>query len=125
MWSRCRTRARETNCARCVRCAPTSRRLASTAARCSDGCAAATPSPTSGLSDQSVALIVKRRARAAGVPAAELSGHSLRAGYATAAAAAGVEERKIANVTRHKNLAGLRRLHPHPPPAFDDVGDVL
>jgi integrase len=45
------------------------------------------------LSDQSVALIVKRRARTAGVPAAELSGHSLRAGYATAAAAAGVEER--------------------------------
>jgi integrase len=61
------------------------------------------------LSDQSVALIVKRRARTAGVPAAELSGHSLRAGYATAAAAAGVEERKIANVTRHKNLPVLRR----------------
>jgi hypothetical protein len=50
------------------------------------------------LSDQSVALIVKRRASAAGVPPELLSGHSLRAGYATAAAAAGVEERKIANV---------------------------
>ena len=65
------------------------------------------------LSDQSVALIVKRRARTAGVPAAELSGHSLRAGYATAAAAAGVEERKIANVTRHKNLPRPAPLHPH------------
>ena len=54
------------------------------------------------LSDQSVALIVKRRATAAGVPPELLSGHSLRAGYATAAAAAGVEERKIANVTRHR-----------------------
>ena len=37
-------------------------------------------------------------------PPENLSGHSLRAGYATAAAAAGIEERKIANVTRHKNL---------------------
>ena len=61
------------------------------------------------LSDQSVALIVKRRALSAGVDPAKLSGHSLRAGYATAAAAAGVEERKIANVTRHKNLPVLRR----------------
>jgi integrase len=75
------------------------------------------------LSDQSVALIVKRRARAAGVPAAELSGHSLRAGYATAA---GVEERKIANVTRHKNLPVLRRYrYIRTATAFDDVGDVL
>ncbi|MGO9956473.1 MAG: tyrosine-type recombinase/integrase, partial [Solirubrobacteraceae bacterium] len=49
------------------------------------------------LSDQSVALIIKRRAQAAGVRPEQLSGHSLRAGYATAAAAAGVEERKIAN----------------------------
>jgi hypothetical protein len=32
----------------------------------------------------------------------------LRAGYATAAAAAGVEERKIANVTRHRSLPVLR-----------------
>jgi hypothetical protein len=55
------------------------------------------------LSDQSVALIVKRRAQAAGLPPEDLSGHSLRAGYTTAAAAAGIEERKIANVTRHKN----------------------
>ena len=30
------------------------------------------------------------------------------AGYATAAASAGVEERKIANVTRHENLSVLR-----------------
>ena len=37
------------------------------------------------LSDQSVALIVKRRATSAGLPHTELlSGHSLRAGYATA-----------------------------------------
>jgi site-specific recombinase XerD len=76
------------------------------------------------LSDQSVALIIKRRAQAAGVPPALLSGHSLRAGYATAAAAAGVEERKIANVTRHKNLPVLRG-YIRAATAFDDVGEVL
>lgn len=76
------------------------------------------------LSDQSVALIVKRRAQAAGLPSAFLSGHSLRAGYATAAAAAGVEERKIANVTRHKNLPVLRG-YIRAATAFDDVGEVL
>ena len=56
------------------------------------------------LTDQSVARIITRRAQAAGVPPRSHSGHSLRAGYATAAPAAGIEERKIANVTRHKNL---------------------
>ena len=76
------------------------------------------------LSDQSVALIIKRRATAAGVPPGLLSGHSLRAGYATAAAAAGVEERKIANVTRHRNLPVLRG-YIRAATAFDDVGKVL
>ena len=79
------------------------------------------------LSDQSVALIIKRRAADAGIRAEELttlSGHSLRAGYATAAAAAGVEERKIANVTRHRNLPVLRA-YIRAATAFDDVGEVL
>ena len=76
------------------------------------------------LSDQSVALIIKRRATNAGLPPALLLGHSLHAGYATAAAAAGVEERKIANVTRHKNLPVLRG-YIRAATAFDDVGHVL
>ena len=79
------------------------------------------------LTDQSVALIIKSRARAAHLPAEllpKLSGHSLRAGYATAAAAAGIEERKIANVTRHKNITVLRR-YIRSATAFDDVGEVL
>ena len=76
------------------------------------------------LSDQSVALIIKRRALGARVDPEKLSGHSLRAGYATAAAAAGIEERKIANVTRHKNLPVLRR-YIRLATAFDDVGEVL
>lgn len=76
------------------------------------------------LSDQSVALIVKRRAKAAGLPPTLLSGHSLRSGYATSAARAGIEERKIANVTRHKNLPTLRG-YIRTATAFDDVGEVL
>jgi len=76
------------------------------------------------LSDQSVALIVKHRAQAAGLPPALLSGHSLRSGYATAAAGAGIEERKIANVTRHKDLPVLRG-YIRSATAFDDVGEVL
>jgi site-specific recombinase XerD len=76
------------------------------------------------LSDQSVALIVKKRATAAGVSPELLSGHSLRAGYATTAASAGVEERKIANVTRHRNLPVLRGSI-RAATAFDDVGKVL
>jgi hypothetical protein len=69
-------------------------------------------------------LIIKRRGQAAGISPEDLSGHSLRAGYATAAAAAGVEERKIANVTRHKNLPVLRK-YIRAATAFDDVGEVL
>lgn len=76
------------------------------------------------LTAQSVALIVKRRAHTAGLTPDELAGHSLRAGYATSAARAGVEERKIANVTRHKNLPVLRR-YIRTATAFDDVGEVL
>jgi integrase len=75
------------------------------------------------LSEQSVALIIKRRAGDAGLPPEKLSGHSLRAGYATAAAA-GVEERKIANVTRHKNITALRG-YIRRAIAYDDIGEVL
>jgi site-specific recombinase XerD len=60
------------------------------------------------MTDQSVALIVKRRTDQAGLDG-EYSGHSLRAGFATQAARSGVEERKIASTTRHKNMEVLRR----------------
>ncbi len=79
------------------------------------------------LTDQSVALIIKSRTLAAHLPAGllpKLSGLSLRAGYATAATAAGIEERKIANVTRHKNITVLRR-YIRSATAFDDAGEVL
>jgi integrase len=39
----------------------------------------------------------------------EVGGHSLRAGLATAAASAGVQERVIAQTTGHRSMTVLRR----------------
>ena len=61
------------------------------------------------LSGRAVALIVQRRAAAAGLDAEGFAGHSLRAGFATSAAASGIEERMIAETTRHRSTAILRR----------------
>lgn len=61
------------------------------------------------LTGQSVALVVKKCAEAAGLDPAKFAGHSLRAGLATAAAEAGVSERIIAAQTRHRSLPMLRR----------------
>ena len=60
------------------------------------------------LSDKGVAIVVKRAAEAAGLDPSRFSGHSLRAGLATSAAAAGASERAIGNQTRHKSLKVLR-----------------
>jgi site-specific recombinase XerD len=65
-------------------------------------------SPTA-LSDRAVADIVKRCAAAAGFKADDFSGHSLRAGLATSAAAAGVMDRDIMKQTGHKSDRVLRR----------------
>lgn len=61
------------------------------------------------LSDKAVALVVKRCAESAGLDAAKYSGHSLRAGLATSAAAAGASERAIMNQTGHRSQAMVRR----------------
>lgn len=61
------------------------------------------------LSAHAVARMVKRCAAAAGLDAAAFSGHSLRAGLATAAAAAGVAERHIMQQTGHKSERMVRR----------------
>lgn len=58
------------------------------------------------LTPQSVTLVVKRLT--AGIQE-DFSGHSLRAGLATAAAAAGVSERAVMAQTGHKSLATLRK----------------
>jgi integrase len=56
-----------------------------------------------------VALVVKRYTRAAGLDATQYAGHSLRAGLATAAAAADVSERVIMKQTRHRSVQMVRR----------------
>ena len=61
------------------------------------------------LSDRAVARVIQRRAVLAGLDAVRWSGHSLRAGFATTAAAHGVEERHIQRQTRHKSVTVLRR----------------
>ena len=61
------------------------------------------------LTAQSVALVIKRLAARAGMEAGDLAGHSLRAGLATAAAAAGVPERAIMAQTGHRSLGTLRK----------------
>ena len=61
------------------------------------------------LSAHAVALALKRHAARAGLDPDEVSGHSLRAGLATSASAAGVPERVIAEQTGHKGTAMLRR----------------
>jgi integrase len=62
-----------------------------------------------GLSDKTVALVVKRAAERGGLDPALYAGHSLRAGLATSAAAAGVSERAIMAQTGHKSLPMVRR----------------
>jgi site-specific recombinase XerD len=61
------------------------------------------------LSDKAVALVVKRCAEAAGLDADNYAGHSLRAGLATSAAAAGVSERAIMAQTGHRSVNMVRR----------------
>jgi site-specific recombinase XerD len=65
---------------------------------------------TEALTDQVVALLVKKYARLAGLDACLFSGHSLRAGLATSASKiVGVDERIIMKQTRHKSEAMVRR----------------
>jgi integrase len=61
------------------------------------------------LTDQVVALQIKRYAQAAGLDRSIFSGHSLRAGLATSAAIAGASERRIQDQTRHRSVTMVRR----------------
>jgi integrase len=60
------------------------------------------------LSGRAVAEIVKAGARRAGLNAREFSGHSLRAGFLTSAAAKGASIFKMMDVSRHKSADTLR-----------------
>ena len=59
------------------------------------------------LSDHAVARIVQARALAAGLDPTRYAGHSLRAGFVTAAARAGADVWKIQQVSRHKSMQVL------------------
>ena len=61
------------------------------------------------LSGEAVAMVTKERAKAAGLDPSKYSGHSLRAGLATSAAAAGVASWKIRQQTGHASDAMLNR----------------
>lgn len=61
------------------------------------------------LNDRAVALIVKRAAEGAGLEPRQFAGHSLRAGFATQAAADGVDTLAIREVTGHKSDKMLAR----------------
>lgn len=61
------------------------------------------------LSGEAIALVVKKRARAAGLDPGLYSGHSLRAGLVTDAAAVGVASWKIREQTGHTSDAMLQR----------------
>lgn len=62
-----------------------------------------------GLSSEAVAVIVKARAQAAGLEPSIYSGHSLRAGLATSAAALGMPFEQIRTQTGHTSDQMLRR----------------
>src|SRR5262249_36147838 len=59
------------------------------------------------LSARAVAKLVKTYARRAGFKAADFSGHSLRSGFLTSAAARGASIFKMMDVSRHKSVDTL------------------
>ena len=61
------------------------------------------------LTDQTVALLIKKYLNLAGVDSKNYSGHSLRSGFATSAAESGAEERSIMAMTGHKSVEMVRR----------------
>ena len=61
------------------------------------------------LDSNSVAAIVKRAARRAGLDPAGYAGHSLRAGFCTQAYLNGAPELAIMRQSRHKSLATMRK----------------
>ena len=61
------------------------------------------------LTDQTVALLVKKYLNLAGIESKNYSGHSLRSGFATSAAESGAEERSIMAMSGHKSTEMVRR----------------
>ena len=61
------------------------------------------------LSDQTIALLIKKYCSLIGTDNTDFSAHSLRAGFATVTAGAGADERNIMNMTGHKTTQMVRR----------------
>jgi len=61
------------------------------------------------LTDQSVALLIKKYLNLSDIEASNFSGHSLRSGFATLAAESGASERSIMAMTGHKSTQMVRR----------------
>ena len=61
------------------------------------------------LTDQTVALLIKKYLQLANIDSKNFSGHSLRSGFATSAAESGAEERSIMAMTGHKSTEMVRR----------------
>ena len=61
------------------------------------------------LTDQTVALLIKKYLNLAGIDSKNYSGHSLRSGFATSAAESGADERSIMSMTGHKSTEMVRR----------------
>lgn len=60
------------------------------------------------LSPHSVGRLVKQLGRQVGLDPCQLGGHSLRSGFATSAAAAGISEGDISRITGHASVAMVR-----------------
>ena len=61
------------------------------------------------LTNQTIALLIKKYLDLANIDSKNYSGHSLRSGFATSAAESGAEERSIMEMTGHKSTEMVRR----------------
>ena len=71
------------------------------------------------ISGEAISIVLRKRARAAGLAAERITAHSLRAGHATSAAVAGVALDRIAAQTKHKRLSTLLERYIRPAQALE------
>jgi len=78
------------------------------------------------ISGEAISIVLRKRARAAGLTADGIAARSLRAGHATSAAVAGVALDRIAAQTRHKRLSTLieRYIRPAQAPECSSSRDL-
>jgi len=77
------------------------------------------------ISERAVSLVVKRAVASIGLDPERYSAHSLRAGFATTAAANGASERAIAAQTGHRSMEVLRRYIRHGSVFTDNAATAL